>query len=56
MISDIGQTEIKNAAFLHHLLRNLSNPMVLKSSGLRSKVFCCAQRTSEVFFSYYVDS
>ena len=34
--------------FLHHLPRNLSNPLVLKFSDLRSKVFCCAQRTSEV--------
>ena len=34
--------------FLHHLPRNLSNSLVLRFSDLRSKVFCCAQRTSEV--------
>ena len=28
--------------FLHHLPRDLYNPLVLKSSGLKSKVFCCA--------------
>ena len=44
-ISDIGQTEIWQAAFLHHLPWNLSSPLVLKSSCLRSIVFCCAKRT-----------
>ena len=38
--SEIDQTEICYAAFcLHHLPWNLSSPLVLKSSGLRSKVF-----------------
>ena len=30
--------------FLHHLPWNLSSLLVLKSSGLRSIVFCCAQK------------
>ena len=35
----------KFAAILHHLPWNLSSPLAHESSGLRSIVFCCAQKT-----------
>ena len=45
MIPAIGQTEIRYTVFsLHHLLKNLSSSLVLKSSGLRSNFVCAKKR------------